>query len=341
MLLACGCYSSLSLDPRTSPECRARLQQSGWQPLVLSPNTTLRAARSESEHHVPGLSNMSLVNCLTGMADWTWETETKQSYAHIRLIPKVGSSEWRWAFRHGGLRRPSAATRKPGARSFVIVRDPLSRLLSAYFTIAGRFWTNEVKHHSLRVHPSFTFMQQESDILRFEGMVETLAQLNGALPAYATCEDTRELLHAAPQMWFLGAVPTSFEFVGHLEQLGPDLQDISDRINLGSLPVKLIVDKQCSPVTRQCPNASYASNNAEGQCQAGARTKTIGRCSNATATTLREELMSSTRLLHKVWQYLHADYTCLGYIFGGSADQDPRFTMTGQTNPRTVPSPRK
>ena len=213
-------------------------------------------------------------------------------------------------FRHGGVRGGYTIlppwNKLPAAPRFALVRDPLPRLVSAYFTIAGRYWSKPRTHHA----PTFAFMHQQSDELRFEGMVDTMLQLDGALPAGGDCASVQELIHAVPQTWFIGTARKEMEWVGRLESLRDDLQNISDLMHLGPLPVLLIVDKQCSPVTRKCPNASYAGNRAEGRC-GGYRTH--ADCTNATTDSLQKAVMSSARIRRKVMRYLEADYECLGY----------------------------
>jgi hypothetical protein len=121
-------------DPRHNPRCAHALKQSHYY--------------GESTGDWPCAPPDERGSLLSCVAHDRWALRTRRHHVHTQLIPECGSSAWRWAFRHGGVRAnsiprepyynaSSQASRDAAQRSFVFVREPFERLLSAYSTIGA------------------------------------------------------------------------------------------------------------------------------------------------------------------------------------------------------------
>lgn len=123
--------------------------------------------------------------------------------------------------------------------SFVMVRDPLSRLVSAYGTISERASRLQTKV-AFRLYP---FLRHADEVARFTHFSRLLREEGDnllrreiqELGRDKACEREPNWMHAMSQMYFLQAYPHPFDFVVHLENLDADLAQAERLFQLGTI----------------------------------------------------------------------------------------------------------
>lgn len=250
-------------DPRMRPECVHFFgKANSWQDMRVVED---HVARRQTMWPMQ-LNNQSAVNCAPGVryqifpkrpgkGGWAVACdEVKMREGKLPLgscstlallIPKCGSTNIRqvlryWLKHYTYLRAREVPLREPAFNrltgSFVMVRDPLSRLVSAYSTIADR----ASKMPASVVFRLYPFMRHADELARFTHFARLLRTEGDRLlwreeVEYKSCNREPIWMHAMSQMYFMQAYPYPFDHIVHLENFDADISKAEELFNLGSI----------------------------------------------------------------------------------------------------------
>jgi hypothetical protein len=143
-------------------------------------------------------------------------------------VPKTGSTTMKARFKDGASATDDLPPGFPTneTKSFVLVREPLARMLSGYGTLVKRLKSRLVR----RNWPAFMFETNET--LRFKGFVDMLTSHKDEVLASKANNVDCVWQHVMSQMWFLNNYPAEITFVARMEQLEPELAAISSHLNV-------------------------------------------------------------------------------------------------------------
>ena len=262
-------------------------------------------------------------------------------------VPKAGSSTLRKMLSpiSISLARERALAHKhgprwlqlPSPRSFAVVREPLARLISAYYEIVGRLepYRNHARAHLL---PRFVFATTDS--VRFSSFVDFLLS-HGDGPLLEARGPTETIvnaagypvwpcdwMHAMTQVWHLTLYPGPIECIAHLENLDESIEVLKQRLRLARF---------LNPRSDDSQTGSRARARV-GDKSSRAATSHVGGADSTSSATLRLNSNSRSHLLYqevrsrstqhgahakggsgllnissRLMQYLKQDYACLGY----------------------------
>ena len=143
-------------------------------------------------------------------------------------VPKTGSTTMKARFKDGASATDDLPPGFPRSvtKSFVFVREPLTRMLSGYGTLVKRLKSRLLR----RLWPAFMFETNEA--LRFKGFVDMLTSHTDE--ALASKDNNVDCVwqHVMSQMWFFNLYPAEITFVAKMEQLEVELAAISSHLNV-------------------------------------------------------------------------------------------------------------
>lgn len=210
-------------------------------------------------------------------------------------VPKTASSfikTWIGASIVGGAEDAGAiATAIAQGRvgpSFIIVREPLDRMLSAYSTILAHslklqkaMQTNS-KHTPTGGYVNPAFMRESDPITRFSLFVDTVITHGDALIRDKSINPPKGPClwgHALTQMKFLNLWPNEIDFVAHVETLADDMKVAGQRLGFNATGLEELSKVNVNP-----------GGIDKDELKAGA-----------------------PEAIAKLLDYLRQDYACLGY----------------------------
>lgn len=261
-------------DPRLRPKCLNFFgKPANW--------SSWRVVEDDIARREPtGNDTESAVNCGLGVRWQVFPKRPSTGYASVcdprkwhklppgacstlaMLIPKCGSTSMRqllryWLKHYSDLRaRELPLGEMPGrlSGSFVVVRDPLVRLISAYGTMKER----ASRQPTSVVYKLYPFLRHADEAARFSHFAHLLrtqgdrllwmeAQEFGSC-ANNKCTDVEKAsgrctrresplvwMHAMSQMYYLQSYPYPFDYVAHLETVDADLAEVEKKFRFGTI----------------------------------------------------------------------------------------------------------
>lgn len=228
-----------------------------------------------------------------------WKSLPKGSCSTIAmLIPKCGSTSLRqvlryWLKHHSTLRAREVPVGEVTPRlsgSFVVVREPLTRLLSAYGTILERA-SRLPGYLAFRLYP---FMRHADEVARFSHFARLLRYEGDQLMMREAeeinlCERDPIWMHAMSQMFYFQAYAYPFDYVAHLETYDADLIEVERTFSFGSI----FTDE--SERQKQGNNKTMRSNARQGRTQ----------------INMTQLMLLAPQAVQDLVHYARHDYACL------------------------------
>ena len=296
-------------DPRVRPECLNFFGNATWR--------TWRVVEDQVSRRTASLSNTSYsIKCAPGSRYQIFQRRPSRGYATVcneknwpslpkgacstlaMLIPKCGSTSIRqvlryWLKHHTTLRSreyPQGELMKRLSGSFVVVREPLTRLLSAYGTIVERA-SRLPGFQMFRLYP---FMRHADEVARFSHFARLLRTEGDRLimreaREVSACDKEPVWMHAMSQMFYLQAYPYPFDYVAHLETYDSDLTKIEKMFSFDTI----FTDE--TERNRQGNNKTVRSNARQGQSH----------------MNLTELMLLAPKAVEDLVAYARHDYACL------------------------------
>lgn len=140
-------------------------------------------------------------------------------------VPKTGSTTVRSRFPAlKPISDDTSALADGSVKSFVVVREPLQRMLSGYGTLQARLQLELPRAH----WPEF--LHEEDEPTRFTRFVDLLVSTPDIELAHSACNVQCIWQHVMTQMWFISLFPAEITFLARTEHLDEDLPAAANAI---------------------------------------------------------------------------------------------------------------